>query len=137
MATRKNNSNESARIAGAQMGLAALRKLERESEADIHAESAAEYSEQRLSAVRAFVAGLGPMTPEQEGAIAVLVEYIHADLSGGTPNLAPDGWIPLSAMTAAERQAEVERMDAEHAADELTIETARKVVSIADWIPAR
>ncbi|MBI5898991.1 MAG: hypothetical protein HZB40_07185 [Rhodocyclales bacterium] len=53
-------------------------------------------------------------------------------ISSGTPNLEPGGWLPLSAMTDAERQAMVEQFDAEHAADEATIESARKVVSIAD-----
>lgn len=137
MATSKNTSTtEAAHIAGAQKCLDALRRLEQAAEAGDTGDTAAEYYAQRLSDARALVAALGPMTPEQEGAIAVLAEYIHMNLTTGTPNLAPGGWIPLSAMTDTDRQAKVEQLDAEHAADNAAIEqrqkASRKVVSIAD-----
>lgn len=144
MATSKNTSadrNQSARIAGALKGLDALRKIEHAAETGDPGDTAAEYYAQRLSDARAFVAALGPMTPEQEGAIAVLAEYIHMNLTTGVPNLAPGGWRPLSAMSEIERQAMVEQLDAEHAADNAAIEqqqkASRKVVSMADWMTAQ
>jgi hypothetical protein len=143
MATAKNTSTtiEAARIAGALKCLDALRRHEQAAEAGDPGDTAAEYYAQRLSDARAFVAALGPMTPEQEGAIAVLAEYIHMNLTTGVPNLAPGGWTPLAARTEAERQAMVEQLDAEFAADNAAMEqqqkASRKVVSIADRMPAQ
>jgi hypothetical protein len=143
MATTKNTSTttEAARIAGALKGLDALRKLEHAVETGDLGGTTAEYHAQCLSDARAFVAALGPMTPEQEGAIAVLAEYIATEIGGSTPNLAPGCWLPLSAMTEAERQAKAEQLDAELAADNAAIalqrKASRKVVSIADRMPAR
>jgi hypothetical protein len=142
MATSKNTSTtEAARIAGALKCLDALRRHEQAVEAADPGETTAEYHAQSLSAARAFVAALGPMTPEQEGAIAVLAEYIATEIGGSTPNLAPGCWRPLSAMTEAERQAKAEQLDAELAADNAAIEqrqkASRKVVSMADRMPAR
>lgn len=136
---------EAARIAGALKCLDALRKLEHDATHAIEWEgpeqTAAEYYAQCLSDARALVAALGPMTPEQEGAIAALAEYIATEIGGSAPNLAPGCWRPLSAMTEAERQVMVEQLDAEFAADNVSIEqrqkASRKVVSIADRIPAR
>jgi hypothetical protein len=57
-------------------------------------------------------------------------------ITAGLPNLAPGGWTPLSAMTDPDRQAMVEQLDAEFAADNAAIEqqqkVSRKVVSMAD-----
>ena len=97
-------------------------------------DTAAEYYAQRLSDARAFVAALGPMTPEQEGAIAVLIEFIALEFAGSTANLVPGGWTPLSAMTEEDRQAMIERLDAEHEADDLAIQAARKVISLSERI---
>lgn len=102
---------EAARIAGAQTCLDALRRLEQAAEAGDPGDTAAEYYAQRLSDARALVAAIGPMTPEQEGAIAVLAEYIHMNLTTGTPNLAPGGWIPLSAMTDTGRREQANTSD--------------------------
>ena len=55
----------------------------------------------------------------------------------GPANLSPDGWMPMSAMTEEDRQAMAERLDAEHVADNLASAAARKIVSIADRMPAR
>ncbi len=137
MATSKNTSTtEAGRIAGAQKCLDALRMLEQAAEVGDPGDTAAEYYAQRLSDARALVVAIGPMTPEQEGAISVLAEYIHMNLTTGVPNLAPGGWTPLAARTEAERQAMVEQLDAEFAADNAAMEqrqkAARKVVSIAD-----
>ena len=131
---------EAARIAGALKGLDALRKLvqaAKEARASDSCDTATGYYARRLSDARAFVAALGSMTPGQEGAIAVLAEYIHSEINGGTPSLDPGDWTPLSAMTEAERQAMVDDVEAEQADDNAAIETARKVVSIADRNPAR
>jgi len=67
----------------------------------------------------------------------VLAEYIHNDIVSGTPNLAPGGWIPMSAMTDEERQAMVDEVEAEHAADEAEFGTPRNVISMADHRPAQ
>lgn len=133
---------EAGRIAGAQKCLDALRRHEQSAGAGDHpGDTAAEYYAQRLSDARAFVAALGPLTPEQEGAVAVLAEYIHMNLTTGTPNLAPGGWTPLAARTEVDRQAMVEQLDAEAAADNAAMEqrqkASRKVVSIADRMPVR
>jgi hypothetical protein len=134
-------TTEAGRIAGAKKGLDALRKLERAAETGTPGDTAAKYYAERLSDARAYVAALGPMTPEQEGAIAVLAEYLHMNLTAGAPCLEPLAWTPLSAMTETERQAMVERLDAEVAADNAAMEqrqkASRKVVSIADRMPAR
>ncbi len=132
---------EAARIAGALKCMDALLKLEHDATHAVEwagsEQTAAEYYDQRLSDARALVAALGPMTPEQEGAIAVLAEYIHMSITSGQPTLESDGWIPLSAMTDKARQAMVEQLDAEHEADNAAIAAARKVVSIADRMPVR
>lgn len=124
---------EAARIVGAQKCLEALRKLEQACISDSR-DTDAEYETRRLSDARAFVAALGPMTPEQEGAVAVLVEHVHSDINGGAPSLG--GWRPLSAMTEAEFLVLIGQLDAEHAAEQRQ-KASRKVVSIADRMPAR
>lgn len=101
MATSKITSTEQSRIVGARKCIDALRRLEQSAESDVAEDTAAEFYAQRLADARSLVAALGPMTPEQEGAVAALAEYIHMSLSSGTPNLEPDGWLPLSAMTEA------------------------------------
>lgn len=136
MATSKNTSstrNPSARIAGARKCLDAMRDLEQSAESAEPCDSVTEYYAQRQAAIGRFVAKFGSMTPEQEGAFAVLVEFIGQDLAGSAPNLAQGGWIPLAAMTDAEIKAKAAQADAENAADNARIEQARKVVSLADW----
>lgn len=134
---------ESARIAGALKGLDALRALVAAAEySDDHDHTVAGEYRKQLADARAFVAVLGPMTPEQEGAVAVVAEYIHNGITGGgTPNLDPGGWLPLSGMTDEELQAKAGRVQAEN--DEFDAEwereqmSRRKVVSIGDRRPAR
>lgn len=132
---------EAGRIAGALKGLEALRRLGRSTECAAPCQTIGEFEELRLFDARALVSSLGPMTPEQEGVVAVLAEYIATEIAGSTPNISPGAWSPLSTMTAEERRAMYERLDAEHAADNLVIEqrqkALRKVVSIADRMPAR
>ncbi len=140
MAASKNSSadcNQSARIAGALKCLDALRKLERAAESDNLDQTASDFYAQNLSDARALVAALGPMSPELEGAIAALAEYIHNNIVSGTPNLEPDGWIPMSAMTDEERQAMVDSCEAEHAADEAEFGTPRNVIQMAEHRPAQ
>ncbi len=132
---------EAGRIAGALKGLEALRRLGRSTEYAAPCQTIEEFEERRLLGARALVSSLGPMTPEQEGIVAVLAEYIATEIAGSTPNLARGAWLPLSTMTAEERRAMYERLDAEHEADNAAIaqaqKAARKVVSIANWMPAR
>lgn len=113
---------ESARIAGTLKGLDALRALVAAAEySEDHDHTVAGEYRKQLADARAFVAALGPLSPEQEGAVAVLAEYIHNEITGaGRPNLEPDGWLPLSVMTdealqekAVRVQAENEEFDAE------------------------
>lgn len=131
---------ESARITGALKCLDAMRDLENAAESADPCGPMAEYFEQRRAAVCAFVATIGPMTPEQEGAFAVLAEFIHAGAIVGD-DYPSYGWIPLATMTDAEIKAKAAQADAEQAADTTAIEqarrNARKVVSITDRIPAR
>ena len=130
---------EASRIAGALKCLDALRKLDQSADIDNSWQTETEFYAQRLSDSRAMVAALGPMTPEQEGAIAVLAEYIHVSINSGMPDLNPPGvWIPLSAMTDSERQAMIERAEADHAADVASMgEHACTVISMAERRAAR
>ncbi len=124
---------EAARIAGALKCLAALRQLERSAEEPCRDDTVAAYFSQRLTDTRALVAAFGPMAPEHEGALATLAEYIHSEINGGTPDIAPGYWIPLAAMTETERQAMIERTQAENDAIDAEIESRRKMISLADW----
>lgn len=133
---------EAARIAGAKKCVDALRQLEQAAEADHPSDNTVSgYYARRHSDACAFVAALGPMTPEQEGHVAVLAEYIHTFITTGQPNLAPRGWAPLSAKTASARRAMYKKLEAEYAAENAAFEqarkAARKVVSMADWMTAQ
>jgi hypothetical protein len=81
------------------------------------------------------------MTPEQEGAVAVLAELIVQEIEDCVVNLSPGGWRPLSTMTDKEFQAKMKGIEDEIAADNAAIEqrqkASRKVVSIADRMPIR
>jgi hypothetical protein len=55
---------------------------------------------------------LGPMPEYLRGAIMALAEYIHLSISTGEPNMV--AWLPVTAMTQAELQREVDRMRAAH-----------------------
>lgn len=135
MATAKHSSrNNSGRIAGALACLEALRAIERAANDFNPGETAASFYAARQADVDAFVDALGPMSPELRGAVEAIAEYIHINLTDGTPNTNPEGWLPVSAMLDSERIAMVEHLDAEHEADDLAIKNARKVVSIADWV---
>lgn len=109
---------EAARIAGALKCMDALRNLEQAAEKGSMEQTLTEFYAQRLSDARAFVADLGPMTPEQEGAVAVLAEYIHAVLNDCEPDVSPGRWIPISAMTEIEHQAKIKREEEESAAND-------------------
>lgn len=130
--TTSSTRNQAARIAGALKGLAALRNMERAAENEDAAETAAEFYAKRQANVQAMVAALGPMTPEQEGTIAVLVEFIALEFAGSTANLTPGGWTPLSAMTTGERQMMINEADAAHEADEAAFCRSRKVISLSE-----
>lgn len=107
---------EAGRIAGAIKCMEALRRLQQSAEAPGQDDTVEAYFSQRLSDTRALVAALGPMTPEQEGAIATLAEYIHSEICGMVPDVSPGHWLPLAAMTDAARQEMIDLMDAEDAA---------------------
>jgi hypothetical protein len=124
---------EADRIAGALKGLDALRQLERSAEKISHGATA--FYAQRLTNTRALVAALGPMTPEQEGAVAVLAEYIHSEIDGVVHDISPGNWVPLSAMTEDERQAMVDRIEAENAIED-AVGSAR-VISLAHRVASK
>lgn len=110
---------EAGRIAGALKCMDALRQMKQSAESFISSgqdDTFEAYFAQRLSDTRAMVTALGPMTPEQEGAIAALAEYIHySEIDGGVPDVSPGAWLPLATMTDEECQAMIELMDAENA----------------------
>lgn len=128
---------EAGRIAGALKCMDALRKLARDAERSIENERAdrtvEEYFGQRLSDVRALVAALGPMSPEQEGALATLAEYIHSEICGSTPDVSLGYWLPLAAMTDAEQKEMTECMEAENA----EIDAQYNVISLDERRAAR
>ncbi|MCK9380840.1 MAG: hypothetical protein M0P95_07205 [Sulfuritalea sp.] len=100
-------------------------------------ETASGFYARRLSIARAFAAAIGPMTPEQEGAVSVLAEFIMQERDDCTVDLSPGGWLPLSAMTDQEFQIKMKKIEDEIAADNAAIEQAgkarRKIVSMADY----
>lgn len=110
-------SAQQSRIAGALACFEALRTLEKAAERFDLDETAEEHFAKCLTDSCAFVAALGPMTPEQEGAVTALAEYVHMGFTTGEPNLDPGGWVPMVTMTEAERQAMIERTAAEQAAE--------------------
>lgn len=121
---------EAARIAGALKCMDALRKLEHDATHAIEWEgpeqSVEEYFGQRLADVRALVGALGSMAPEHEGAIATLAEYIHSSIDGGAPNISPGCWLPLAALTDAERMEMIDCREAERA----EIDAQHNVISL-------
>lgn len=128
---------EASRIAGALKCMDALRQMKQSAESFISSgqdDTVEAYFAQRLSDTRALVAALGPMTPEQEGAIATLAEYIHsAEIDGGPPDVSPGAWLPLAAMTDGERQAIIDLVEAENA----EIDAQHNVISLDDRRAAR
>lgn len=93
---------EASRIAGAIKALRALHHLNQVTEEEGYHSAYLDYYMQRLARVRAMTDALGPMTPELEGALSVLVEYVCEGLDGGPPDLEFGDWTPLAAMTADE-----------------------------------
>ena len=128
---------EAARIAGALKCMNALRQMKQSAESFISSgqdDTVEAYFAQRLSDTRAMVTALGPMTPEQEGVIAALAEYIHsAEIDGGAPDVSPGAWLPLATMTDAEQAEMTERMEAENA----EIDVQRNVISLDQRRAAR
>lgn len=126
---------EAARIAGALKGLDALRQMQQSAENDEPDDTSAKFYAQVQANVQAMVAAIGPMTPEQEGAFAVLAEYIHSEISGITPSIELGSWwLPQSAMTDEERLAMVAEAQADRDA---TFSRQCNVISIADRRPAQ
>jgi hypothetical protein len=128
---------EAGRIAGALKCMNVLRQMKQSAESFIssgHDETVEDYFAQRLSDTRALVAALGPMTPEQEGAIAALAEFIHsAEIDGGVPDVSPGAWLPLAAMTDSEQEELIGRMEAENA----EIDAQYNVISLDERRAAR
>lgn len=131
---------EAARIAGALKCVDGIHQLEQSSERAEPCATMAEYYAQRQADVRAFVATLGPMTPEQEGAFAVLAEFIYSGACVGD-DYPSSRWVPLATMTDDEIKTAAANADADHAADNAAIAQARKnaskVVSISKWMGAQ
>ncbi|NJD35366.1 MAG: hypothetical protein FIA96_11135 [Betaproteobacteria bacterium] len=133
---------EASRIAGAIKCMDALRKLEQSAEFSVDSDpTIAGYYGKQLADTRALVSALGPMTPEQEGIVATLAEYIHTIATTGTPNIDPGRWLPLSAMAEEDRRVMIGRVQSE--SDEIDakidaeISSLRKVVSIEDRRPTK
>jgi len=108
---------EAGRIDGSLKCMGALRNLERDSLLGELDQSITDFYGQRLTNVSAFVAALGPMSPEMEGIIATMAEYIHSVMTGGTIlDIDPGRWLPLVAMTECERRAMIDRFEERAAA---------------------
>ena len=126
-------------IAGALKCLDMLRQLE-ESCGKKSDYSPAIYAARCLSDARTIIDGLGPMTPEQEGFIACLIEYAQESIEFESPCVEL-GWKGYSAMTGKERQAMVEQQEVwyedANAAIEQTRKAAGKVVVMAEWRAAQ
>jgi hypothetical protein len=119
---------EAARIAGALKCMDALRQLEQSAENPNQDDTFEAYFAQRLADTSALVAALGPMAPEHEGAIATLAEYIHSGICGCTPDISPGYWLPLAALTDAERMEVIDCGEAERA----EIDAQYNVISLAE-----
>lgn len=122
---------EAARIAGALKCMDALRKMQQSAENDERDDTSAKFYAQVQANVQAMVTAIGPMTPELEGAFAVLAEYIHSEIKGFTPSIDPGSWwTPLSAMTDEERLAMVAQAQADRDADDAA--GSARVISLAE-----
>lgn len=124
---------EASRIAGAIKALHALHRLNQVTKEEGYESSPLGFFNQRIARIRAVTDALGSISPELEGAFSVLIEYVCEDLDGGSPGLEAGAWIPLAAMTKGEIQALACLRKAEDDALDAEYESARKVVSIADW----
>lgn len=65
----------------------------------------------RLTDSERLARSVGPLTPEAEGAILALAEYIHYANTTGLPNLAPGAWKPVAAMSESEMNEWVSRTE--------------------------
>lgn len=119
-------NDEARRRSGALKCVNVLRALE--NAAAIPPDDTAEaFFAQRAADAKAFAAHFGPMSPEVEGVITALAEYIHTGITTGQPNL--DKWLPVSAKTEAELMQEIRSMEADHHADDAIGSTATVTTS--------
>lgn len=107
--------NEGRRI-GALRCFDAMRQLESECEAGVPDDPRGFFMA-RYRAAEQIAKAIGPMSPEVEGAIMALAEYMHFGLTTGIANLEPGGWLPGVAMTEGEFEDHVREMEEYQAAD--------------------
>ena len=103
-----HDSTSTAFITGALKAVDSLRQLEQATE-DINYDdtTAATFHRKQLNDAKAFAASFGPLTPEQEGALVAVAEYLHTWMTTAQPNIEPGGWVPLSTLTDDEFSAMV------------------------------
>lgn len=65
----------------------------------------------RLTDSERLARSVGPLTPEAEGAILALAEYIHYANTTGLPNVASGAWKPVAAMSESEMNEWVSRTE--------------------------
>jgi hypothetical protein len=115
-----------ARINGALAALAALRQLEQAADdIDYDDDSMRAFHLKRLTDAKAFAATFGPLTPEQEGALVAVAEYLHTLMTTGQPDIQPGRWVPHSTLTDDEAQALTEAEQA--SADAFNAECAKRM----------
>lgn len=125
---------EAARIAGALKCSDMLQQLAQSIGNKPGGYSPATYAARCLSDAQNVIDDLGPVTPEQEGFISCLIEYVQEVIEFGDPGV-EEGWRGYSAMTTEEYRSTIEEQDAEFWATyeaDAARTSACNVVSMAD-----
>lgn len=109
--SNKAIGSDQLRRRGALNCLGAIRQLEIDAQ-DQPYEPGPWLLKQRLDAEKLLKA-LPPMSPEAEGAVMAMAEYMHFGFTTGVANLAPGAWIPIVAMTPDELTAKIAELESE------------------------
>lgn len=97
--------------AGAAACVAALAQLIKAANTpQIDSSDALEYVTKAITESAELLKIFGPLTPQQEGAILCLAEYIHFSETTGTPNL--DTWTPFSTDSKEDVDSFIAKMNA-------------------------
>ena len=96
----ETHEGEGNRQSGALACLEAMRQLE--ADAKEMPEDPRAWLLKRLTDSERVAQSFGPLSPEAEGAILALAEYVHYANTTGLPRLAPGAWKPVAAMNEGE-----------------------------------
>ena len=106
---RDQSTNEEKRRQGALACLAAMRQLE--ADAAEMPEEPRPWLMKRYGDAKRLAQTIGPLSPEVEGAIMALAEYMHYWQTTGGANLEPGTWMPVASMTDDQVNEWVDRVE--------------------------